>query len=226
MLQKIIEPTVFIIYLSILIYLGYYILNNSIGNRYYKTIGNLCLLLGLADAVYLIPRMYAVLTTGIEDNLKSMGWGRMGNAVIITLLYAILYDAYNIRFNKKKNNPLDKTIYGLAIIRILISLLPGNQWFELLPSSTFAIARLIPLALLGILLALITYIHGKKFDDRNYIFIGVLVLLSIFFLEPRAFLPEDTNWIPIFAILRTIVFLTIILIEYKKLRDINVLSRY
>lgn len=199
---------------------------NSTGNKYFKTFGSLCLLLGFADAFFIIPRMYAVLTTGIEDNLNLIGWGRLGNAVIITLFYVVLYDAYNIRFNKKKNNALDKTIYGLAIIRIIISLLPGNQWFEIIPSSTYAIMRIIPLIILGILLSLITYIHGKKFDDKCYIYIGVLVLLSIFFLEPRAFLSEESIWIFLFTIFRTITFLTIIFIEYKKLRDINVLSRY
>lgn len=225
-MQKIFEPILHIVYLFMIIMLSRYFIINSVGKRYYKIFGSLSLLLGLADVFYLIPRMYAILTSGIEDNIRALGWGRMGYSILITLFYMVLYDAYNIRFNKRKNQKLDKTIYGLGIIRILICLLPGNDWFQLVSSSGFAILRLIPLLLMGILLSIITYLHGKKYKDKGYKVISLMTILSILFIEPVAIVSEIPTAIIIFTILRTGSIISILLIEYKNLRDITVLSRY
>lgn len=225
-MQKIFEPVLHIVYLFIIIMLSRYFIINSLGKRYYRIFGSLSLLLGFADVFYLIPRTYGILTSGIADNIRAIGWGRMGYTIIITLFYMVLYDAHNIRFNKRKNKKLDKTIYGLGIIRMLICLLPGNNWFELVSSQGFAILRLVPLLLMGILLTVITYLHGKKYNDKGYKLISLMIILSILFIEPMAIVPEKPTAIIIFTILRTISIVSILLIEYKNLRDITVLSRY
>jgi hypothetical protein len=199
---------------------------NSPGNWYYKVFGNLSYCLGIADAIYLIPRLYAILTTGIEDNLKVIGWGRLGYSITITLFFIVLYNAYNIRFHKKRNKRLDYTIYILSFIRIFICLLPGNDWFELNTSKTYAIIRLIPLGLMGLLLIMVTFLHGRKFNDKKYKIVPVGIFFSILFLEPIALVPGDQNKIFIFTILRTISLLWIIILGYKELREKNVLSRY
>lgn len=224
--QKIFEPILHIVYLFIIIMLSRYFIVNSLGKRYYKIFASLSLLFGLADVFYLIPRMYAILTSGIADNIRAIGWGRMGYTILITLFYMVLYDAYNVRFNKRKNKGLDKTIYGLGIVRILISLLPGNNWFQLVSSSGFAILRFVPLLLMGILLSIITYIHGKKYEDRGYKLISLMIILSILFIEPIAIVAEKPTAIIIFTIIRTISIMSILLIEYRNLRNITVLSRY
>lgn len=224
--QRIFVPIIYISYLTINLFIGGYLHSNSPGNRYYKVFGNLAYSLGLADAIYLIPRLYAILTTGIEDNLKAVGWGRLGNSIFITFFFMILYDAYNIRFNKKYNKSLNFTIYILGFIRIVICLLPGNEWFNLTTSTTYAIARVIPLGLMGLLLMLVTYLHGKRFNDKNYKLIPIGIFFSILFLEPMALVPDNPNRIFIFTILRTLSLLWIITIGYKELRDKNVLSRF
>ena len=224
--QRIFVPIIYVSYLTIILLIGRYLRHNSPGNRYYKVFGNLAYSLGLADAIYLIPRLYAILTTGIEDNLKVVGFGRLGYSIFITFFFMILYDAYNIRFNKKYNKGLNLTIYILGFIRIVICLLPGNDWFELTTSTPYAIARLIPLSLIGLLLMLVTYLHGKRFNDRNYKLMPIGIFFSILFLEPMALVPDNPNRIFIFTILRTLSLLWIITIGYKELRDKNVLSRY
>lgn len=224
--QRIFVPIIYISYLTIILLIGRYLRSNSPGNRYYKVFGNLAWTLGLADAIYLFPRLYAILTTGIEDNLKVIGWGRLGNSIFITFFFIILYDAYTIRFNKKYNKSLNLTIYILGFIRIFICLLPGNDWFDLTTSTPYAIARLIPLGLMGLLLMLITYLHGRKFNDRKYKLIPIGIFFSILFLEPMALVPDNPNRIFIFTILRTLSFLWTILLGYNELRDKNVLSRY
>ena len=83
--QRIIVPITYISYLTIIFLIGRYMHTNSPGNWYYKVFGNLSYCLGIADAIYLIPRLYAILTTGIEDNLKVIGWGRLGYSITINI---------------------------------------------------------------------------------------------------------------------------------------------
>lgn len=225
-IQRIFVPIIYIFYITIILFIGRYLHSNSPGIKYYKTIGNLAYVLGLADGIYLIPRLYAILTTGIEDNLRVIGWGRLGNSIVITLFFMILYDAYNIRFNKRYNKKLNMTIYILGFIRMAICLLPGNDWFNSTISSTYAIARIIPLGIMGLLLMLITYLHGKKFKDKNFKLLPIGIFFSILFLEPMALVPDNPNRIFVFIILRTVSMLWIISLGYKELRDKNVLSRY
>lgn len=114
--------------------MGGYLIRNSVGSGVYKAFGSFALTLALADGIYLLPRMYALLTTGIEENLNIIGWGRMGHAILVTILFLMFYDIYTSRYSKNKNQKLNKTLFTLGIIRIIISILPGNDYFVLDPS--------------------------------------------------------------------------------------------
>ena len=225
-MQKIFEPILHILYLSIILLMGSYMIRNSIGNKLLKMYGTLALILGFGDGIYLIPRIYSILTTGIEENLTLMGWGRMGSTIAITLFFLVLYDVYNERYSKKTNLALNRTFYGLAIIRIIISILPGNKWFQLNPVSTYALLRLIPLIAMGKLLLLIIYIHSKKYNDLHFKIVSIVTFISIIFMEPRAFISDGSTGIVIFTVIRTIALTIIVFIGYKESRDLNILSRY
>lgn len=224
-MQKIFEPIVHIIYLTFIFLMSNYMFRNSVGNKFYKIYGTLALLLGVGDGAYIIPRMYSVLTTGIEDNLKIIGLGRMANSIIITIFFLVLYDAYNERYSKKNRIGLNRIFYILGIIRVIVSLLPWNNWFEINPSSTFALLRFIPLFIMGLLLILLMYLHSKRYKDSNFKIITIATLLSIIFMEPRIF-SQESSIVLIFTILRTISLSSIIIIGFRELRDKNVLSRY
>lgn len=224
-LQRIIEPIIQIIYLTIVFLISSYMYRNSLSNKLYKIFATLALVLGIADSIYIIPRMYALLTTGIEDNLNHIGWGRMGNAIAITVFFLILYDAYNIRYNKRLNPNLNRTLLTLSTIRIILCLLPYNEWFNLIPNSKFALIRFIPLGMMGILLLIILFKQGNKLGDTNFKIIAFTTFIALICLEPRIYFSEGIG-LPIFTIIRSISLVIIVLVGYKELRDINELSRY
>ncbi len=224
-MQKIIEPILHIIYLIPILTMGGYLVRNSDGNKIYKDFGFFALTLSLADGIYLLSRMYALLTTGIEENLNIIGWGRMGNAIVSTILFLVLYDIYNLRFSKGKNKSLDKTFIGLAILRTILCLLPWNGWFELEPSPIFALIRFIPLAIIGLLLIIIIFYHSKKYIDNNFKIVGFSMAIAIIFAEPRMY-GIDGVAVVIQTIIRSMALIAIIIVGYKELRDINILSRY
>ena len=224
-MQKIIEPIVFIIYLTLILITSRYMIIESLGNTLYKTFGVFGLTLALTDGIYIIPRMYAVLTTGLEDNLRILGWGRLGNSIIVTILFLVLYDIYNLRYSKRKKRDLDKTIYLLSGIRVFLCLLPGNKYFELIPNHKYAIIRFIPILIIGLLLILVIFVHSKKYRDKSFMLLGIAAAISILLLEPLVY-SRSSIIITILTIIRTIALVAILLIGYRELRDINVLSRY
>lgn len=224
-MQRIIEPIMFIIYLTTILLISSYMIRESIGSVLYKSFGSFGLTLALADGIYIIPRMYAVLTTGVEENLRVIGWGRMGNSIIVTILFLILYDIFHIRYSKKKNIMRDKTIYVLGIIRAIICLLPGNGFFDLIPSPTYAIIRLVPILIIGIYLITVIFIHSKRYNDKSFKILNVALIVLLLLIEPSIFHNASIS-IYLLTIIRTAALNIILLIGYKELRDINVLSRY
>lgn len=224
-MQKILEPIIHIMYLASVIFMGGYILKNSVGNKLYRAFGSFAMVLALGDGVYLIARMYALLTTGIEENLKILGWGRLGHEVIFTILVLMLYDIYNLRYSKKKNVPLNRMFYVFSIIRIIIILLPGNKFFEMVPSTTYAIYRFIPLAIMGALLTLLVYLHSDKYGDFNFKIVSIAIFISILLSEPSMVL-KSTLGINTLTVIRTAALVFIILIGLKEVRDNTELSRY
>lgn len=223
---KILEPTIYLIYISAIIYLAIYLYKNSMGNKLYKAFASFALTLGLTDGIHLLTRIYALLTTGIEENLHIIGWGRMGSAILTSILFLFLYDIYNLRYEKRPNQPLNRFLYGLAIIRTILCILPMNKWFETVPSTKFALIRFIPLAIIGGLLTLVIYIHSKKDNDLNFIYIGVATLISTIFSEPYMFFNQASPGLVIFILIKSIALLLIIIMGYIELREINILNRY
>lgn len=205
--------------------MGGYLIRNSVGNGVYKAFGSFALTLALADGIYLLPRMYALLTTGIEENLNIIGWGRMGHAILVTILFLMFYDIYTSRYSKNKNQKLNKTLFTLGIIRIIISILPGNGYFVLDPSPFFALLRFIPLAIMGFLLIIAIYYHSKKYKDRNFKIIMVAAVIALVFTEPRMYGIEGAA-VLVQTVFRSISLVAIVAIGYKELKDINILSRY
>ncbi|TJX13190.1 hypothetical protein E9840_10410 [Tissierella creatinini] len=222
---KFIEPILHILYLITILIMGGYLVRNSVGNKLYKSFGFFALTLALGDGIYLLPRMYAILTTGIEENMNIIGWGRMGNSIMITILFLMIYDIYSFRYSKNKNIKLEKTLIGLAMIRVILCLLPWNKWFELEPSPLFALLRFIPLGIIGLFLIILIYYHSNKYEDKNFKLIMLATFIALLFAEPRMYFIEGSA-VVIQSILRSMSFITIIIVGYKELRDINVLSRF
>lgn len=222
---KYIEPVLHILYLMPILIMGGYLIRNSVGNGVYKAFGSFALTLALADGIYLLPRMYALLTTGIEENLNIIGWGRMGHAILVTILFLMFYDIYTSRYSKNKNPKFNKTLFTLGIIRIIISILPGNGYFVLDPSPFFALLRFIPLAIMGFLLITAIYYHSKKYKDRNFKIIMVAAVIALVFTEPRMYGIEGAA-VLVQTVFRSISLVAIVAIGYKELKDINILSRY
>ena len=225
-LQKIVEPLGFFLYLSMILYMGIYLYRNHNGIKPYIVFGAMAITLVLGDGILILSRIYGLLTTGIQENLTFLGLGRIAQSFIITVFYALLLDLYKERFCILKKPPVEKLLFALLLFRGVITIFPQNLFFELVPSFTFAIIRLVPLIAFSLLLGIIILLHSLKCNDRKFMALSFLIILSAIFIEPRVFM-GDGNLINLAVIaLRGALLSGIIFIGFSQLRKINELSRF
>jgi len=225
-LQKIIEPLGFLVYMVILIYMGIYIYRNHNGNRVHMAFGSLAITLAIGESIYLIPRIYALITTGLEENLMLLGWGRIGHLVVMTLFFSMLIDLNKECFGLRRKVPLDKLLYGLLVFRVVIGVFPQNGHFQLEPNRTFLLIRTIPLIAYLIIVAIVIIICSWNRGVRGMPLLAMMLVPLGFTVEPE--LIENSSYIMLLmkSVVRGLLLLGIVFIGYKEVRKANELSRY
>lgn len=225
-MQKIIEPIGFLIYLIIVLYMGIYMYRNHKANKVHMGFASLALTLALVDATLMLPRIYAIWTDGIEEHLKLVGIGRIGQALILCLFYAMINDLYKTRFELKKKLPIDKLFYFLLIFRVVTVFFPQNKWFDLVVNKEFLMIRTVPIIVFALLMAVVIGIHSLKRNDLGFLAFGVFMLLGSIFIEPSLLSGESVTRLYVFTAFRGLFFVLMLFVGFSEVRKENYLSRF
>ena len=108
------------IYLITVISTGIIMVREAKDRKEYNLFGLMALVLGFGDAFHLIPRMIALLTTGEENYVALLGLGKLITSITMTVFYVILYYVWRLRYKISGRGELTMTIYGLALLRVLL----------------------------------------------------------------------------------------------------------
>ncbi|NFF41621.1 hypothetical protein, partial [Clostridium argentinense] len=211
-MQAIMEPIFHVVYLTTVITLGSIMIKNSKDNKYFKLFGYMSLILGIGDSFHLIPRIYALLTTGLEANAASLGFGKFVTSITMTIFYVILYRIWKLRFNIKEVKALDISIYLLALIRIALCLFPQNDWLNYYAPVSWGIYRNIPFTIMGIIMIYIIYKEATKVNDKDYKYMALAVLLSFALYTPVVLWATTNRLIGMLMIPKTLAYVWIVLI--------------
>ena len=217
-MQAIMEPIFHVVYLATVVTLGITMLRKSKDNQYFKLFGLMAVILGLGDSFHLIPRIYALLTTGLENHAASLGFGKLVTSITMTIFYLILYKIWKIRFDVKNSKTLDITMYVLALLRIILCLFPQNEWFVNNPPISWGIYRNIPFAIMGIIMIYLLYSYGAKNNDKDYKNLGIAVLLSFGFYAPVVLWASENFLVGMLMIPKTLAYVWVVLIGYKEFK--------
>ena len=128
--------------------------------------GFMAALLGGGDSFHLVPRVYALWTTGLEDNAAALGIGKFITSITMTIFYLILYYIWRERYHIKDRSGLTVTMWGLSVIRIGLCLLPQNQWLVYRQPLLYGVLRNIPFAAMGIIIIVIFFQEIRKSKAR------------------------------------------------------------
>lgn len=202
-----------IVYLLIVIIIGIKILVKD--NKLNKLMGTSLLVLGCGDAFHLIPR---ILNYFIDyDFSLYLGVGKLVTSITMTVFYILMFYIYLKNYNVEKNNINTYTIWGLALVRIILCLFPQNGWFTNESVFLWGILRNIPFALLG--LVIIIYYFNKRNEDKYFKFIWLYVILSFVFYF---IVVGGASFVPLlgmFMIPKTICYILIVLTFNKKAKN-------
>lgn len=220
------ETSFDILYLVTVVVLGLIMVVKRKNDRQYKLFGIMALVLGFGDAFHLLPRIYALFTTGLEANAVLLGFGKFITSITMTIFYVVLFHVWQLRYNQKDDG-LKIFVYLLAGFRVLLCLFPQNEWLSYNPPVDFGIYRNIPFVVLGIVIVVLFYKTTSKGKDKDFRFIPLFVALSFAFYIPVVLFVNVYKSIGVLMIPKTLSYVAIILTGYISMKNTNkVKSKY
>lgn len=181
-----------------------------------KLFGIMAIILALGDSFHLIPRIVSHLSPGgFEANINALSWGKFVTSITMTIFYVLYYYFYRKQTgdydNKKKI-----LVYVLAVIRILLALMPQNNWGTANEAYEWGIYRNIPFLILGILLIIWSYKEKEKPGLKN---MWWLMLLSFAFYIPVVLFSKKYPAVGALMMPKTIAYLLIVVFGFKYFVD-------
>lgn len=180
-----------------------------------KKAGLMAALLGAGDSFHLIPRSYALWTTGLEANAAALGIGKLITSITMTIFYLILYYVWRDRYQIKGRKSLTVAMWTLSALRIALCMLPQNQWLTYRQPLFFGVLRNIPFAIMGVIIIVIFAQEAKKADDAVFRFMPLAVGLSFGFYLPVVLFSGILPIIGMLMIPKTMAYVWIVLMGWK-----------
>ena len=218
MMPQAIAETVFdVCYLSFTIIAGLTMLLK--GNLpLVRKAGFMTALLGAGDSFHLIPRAYALWTTGLEANAAALGIGKFITSITMTIFYLILYYIWRDRYQVNGRKRLTELMWGLSVIRIALCLLPQNQWLTYHQPLLYGILRNIPFAVMGMIMIVIFSQEAQNANDKEFRFMPLAVALSFGFYLPVVLFSGTFPAVGVLMIPKTLAYVWIVLMGWQLYR--------
>ena len=218
-MQAVVETIFDLGYLVAVISIGILMIIKSKENRQFRLFGIMAVVLGLGDSFHLVPRVVALCTTGLENHVVALGFGKLVTSITMTIFYVLMYHIWRIRYEVKGQKELTITVYGLAIIRILLCLCPQNQWLSANAPISWGIYRNIPFSILGLLIIILYYKKAKEHGDTSFRFIWLGILLSFGFYLPVVLWADSIPIIGMLMLPKTCAYLWMVVTGYRTMKQ-------
>lgn len=215
-MQAVMETIFDIVYLSCVIILGIRMVKGSVRGGTGRLFGTMAIILGCGDAFHLVPRAYALCTTGLESHAASLGFGKLVTSLTMTVFYVILYRIWIKRYQVKETKVLDGVLYSLAVIRILLCLMPQNNWLSADAPLSWGIYRNIPFAMIGITMIILFYQKAKEKQDSGFCYMWLAITLSFGFYVPVVLWADAYPLVGTLMIPKTCAYVWIVWMGYSE----------
>lgn len=171
-----------------------------------RLMGLSALVLGAGDAFHLVPRVMTYFADG--DYSFWLGTGKLITSVTMTVFYVLLYFLHCRLYKAKCGSAIGFSVFALAAVRIALCAFPQNGWFTNSAPLSWAIARNIPFAALGLIIVVL-YLQTRR-EIRGLGRIWLYVTLSFLFYIP---VTVGANAVPLLGMLmlpKTVCYMLII----------------
>lgn len=133
-------------------------------------------ILGIGDASHLIPRIYAMVDKNDHNHTALLGIGKFIASITMTLFYIFLWEIGKVYYTFNANRLLSIIIYGSALLRIFLCVLPQNRWLDETPPLIWGIIRNVPFFILGMTVMLFYMIAAFKYGGSlSLLWLAILI---------------------------------------------------
>ena len=217
-MQAIVETLFDICYLVTVLTVGIRMIRGAKGSRQFELFGWMAVVLGAGDSFHLVPRAIALCTTGLDSFAFQLGLGKWITSVTMTVFYVLLYYVWRERYEVKGQKSLTVAVYTLSVARVILCMMPQNQWLTDRSPLIWGICRNIPFALLGILVIVLFYRSAKERDDKAFGWMWLTIVLSFGFYIPVVLWAEADPMIGMLMIPKTCAYVWTVMIGYNAMK--------
>ena len=218
-MQAIVETLFDAVYLISVITIGALMIRGSKGEIQFRLFGWMAVVLGAGDSFHLVPRVLALCTSGLENYTVSLGIGKWITSVTMTIFYVLLYYVWRQRYKISGRGSLTAAVYGLAGVRIVLCMMPQNQWLSAEAPLSWGIYRNIPFALLGLVVIVLFYRSAKEHGDKAFGWMWLTIVLSFGFYIPVVLWAGVIPMIGMLMIPKTCAYVWTVLIGYFAMKQ-------
>lgn len=207
-----------VVYLVLVITVGIKMIRQSKGDRQYRLFGIMAVTLGCGDAFHLVPRAYALCTTGLENYTAALGIGKFITSITMTMFYILLYYVWRTRYKIEGKKEITIAVYLMAALRIILCLFPQNAWTSADAPLSWGIYRNIPFAILGLIVIVLFYRSAKEHKDRDFRWMWLTIVLSFGFYIPVVLWADTVPAVGMLMIPKTCAYVWTVMIGYQAMR--------
>ena len=178
-MSTIIEPTFEISYLLVGLLLSVLVLIKGRKQIPYIILASVGFTIIATDAMSIIPRYIGFSFERLERIYAFIGVGKSVISILMSCIYLLVYVGYKYILKKKTNPFVDITIYVLAAVKVIVSLIP--QYGLELNHNYYLWAFLsnLPLIFVGVLTAFFAFKWTKIQDDKFFKIIETIFIASL-----------------------------------------------
>lgn len=217
-MQAIVETLFDICYLVTVLTVGIRMIRGAKGSRQFELFGWMAVVLGAGDSFHLVPRAIALCTTGLDSFAFQLGLGKWITSVTMTVFYVLLYYVWRERYEVEGQKSLTVAVYALTAIRVILCMMPQNQWLTDRSPLIWGICRNIPFALLGVLVIVLFYRSAKERGDKAFGWMWLTIVLSFGFYIPVVLWAEAVPMIGMLMIPKTCAYVWTVMIGYNAMK--------
>ena len=183
--------------------------NRALANRFIWAFA----LLALGDTGHVGFRVVAYLNGGLEANPALVGAGAFSTAFTVTIFYMLMVDIWHLRF-KKPLGFFGWFLIGAGVLRLIIMLLPQNEWWQVVAPYDWSLFRNSLLVIQGVGVVILILRDAIRAKDKPFIWIGAMIVLSFAFYAPVILWVQ---WAPLLGMLmipKTCAYLVVAFIAF------------
>ena len=217
-MRAIIETVFDIFYLATVLTVGIRMIRGSKSGSQFKLFGLMAVVLGAGDSFHLVPRALALCTTGLDSFAFQLGLGKWITSVTMTIFYVLLYYVWRQRYKVEGRKGLTAAVYGLAAVRVILCMMPQNQWLSAESPLSWGIYRNIPFALMGLLIIVLFFRSAREHNDEAFRWMWLTIVLSFGSYIPVVLWADVIPMIGMLMIPKTCAYVWTVLIGYSAMK--------